>query len=113
MQLHKIPKSVPKVSIAYIPPKWYNGLQYRKLAPTRGMMQEYEQGIINNFALRKKYENHIYSKYDPLHTASEIQKLTNSKDVCLLIYEHENEFSTRHSIVKWFRYNDIPIINVQ
>ena len=109
-QLKNFPSNFVTVSICGWPPKWYNGLRYKKVAPSWSILEEYK----NNPDIEKytnRFNKEILSKISPQDFINDIKKITNNaENVILLCYEKPSDFCHRHLVAEWINNNtDIKI----
>ena len=93
------------VSIALYSPKWYSGLEYKKLAPSPEILHEFKvgefQGDIEHY--RERYVREILGILNPKVITEELEKLTkaDSDKIILLCYEKPEDFCHRHLVADW------------
>jgi uncharacterized protein YeaO (DUF488 family) len=93
------------VSIALYSPKWYSGLEYKKLAPSPGILHDFKvgefQGVIEHY--RERYVREILGVLNPKVITEELEKLTkaDSDKIILLCYERPEDFCHRHLVADW------------
>jgi hypothetical protein len=87
------------ISIAQFSPRWFNGLQYKALAPYANMLK----------MDRGKYEPLFYkilSALDPNTVLKELESLAGGKPFALLCYEKEcdtvEQWCHRSMVALWF-----------
>lgn len=85
------------VSIALWKPKWYEGLEYKKIAPKAFMLRgEYSQDEYIRF-----YDMHVLSKLRVDEVVKDLERLGDGKDIALMCYEKPGEFCHRHLFAEW------------
>ena len=109
--LKRLPSSVIPISICGKAPDWYNGLQYKKLAPKYGFFMEWKQNHDNDFYIKCFYEqvlNHldVIKVYDELYALAGMRGL-KQYDICLICYEKPSNFCHRHLVSDWLNKNGI------
>jgi hypothetical protein len=84
------------VSIAGKAPKWFNGRQYKKLAPPYWIFKKYKEDGDTVF-YTKNYYKEVLNKLDP-------QKIFNElgPHAVLLCYETPEKFCHRKLVAQWF-----------
>ena len=109
-QLKNLPSGFIPVSICGWPPKWYNGLQYKKVAPSWSILEEYKYNH-NIQRYTDRFNNEILSKITPQNFINDINKITNNaENIVLLCYEKPTDFCHRHLVADWVSNNtDIQI----
>lgn len=85
------------VSIALWKPKWYEGLEYKKIAPKAFMLRGgYDQDEYIKF-----YEMHVLNKLNIDEVLEDLERLGDGKDIALLCYEKPGDFCHRHLFAEW------------
>ena len=102
--LKKIPNTIVPISIAGKAPDWYNGLEYKKLAPKYRFFQEWKKNKDNNFYIRH-FHDEVLSHLDPNAIYNELSELIGGKDCVLLCYEKSGDFCHRHLVAEWIKLN--------
>lgn len=108
-----IPQGYITVSIAGKCPSFYNGLEYKKVAPKIQFFTEWKKNNDND------YYTHCYNEQvlntlnatdvvqDIINLAKE-QNYSNNLNIVLLCYEKPNEFCHRHLLSNWlYKYGYI------
>ena len=117
--LRRIPTDVIPVSIAAKPPKWWDGLEYKKLAPSYGCLMDYKSGGNRDTYINRYYKETL-EHLDPYETVYDIIELLPSSTqlsismvncplwenphihVALVCYEIPEDFCHRHIDRAWF-----------
>lgn len=106
--LKKLPPNVVPVSICGKAPDWYNGFQYKKLAPKYGFFMEWKRNKDNNFYIEHFNKEVLECTY-PEKVILDLYKLigeTNQdKDIALICYEKPSDFCHRHLVADWLNKN--------
>lgn len=117
--LKNLPKNMIPVSICGKPPDWYNGLQYKKLAPKYSFFIEWKKNHNNEYYIScfKKEVLDILSIDnvlldlqnkipEELREKRELQ-IWNSINlhIALICYEKPEDFCHRHLVSKWLNEN--------
>lgn len=107
------------ISIAAKPPKWWNGLEYRKLAPSYGCLMNYKSDK-NTDVYSKRYYEETLKPLDPNDVICELIQLLPRKNqlqidmvscplwenphihIALVCYEIPEDFCHRHIDRAWF-----------
>lgn len=88
---------ITPVSIALWKPKWYEGLEYKKIAPKAFMLRgEYSQEEYEVF-----YERFVLEKLEVNEVLDDLERLGDGKDIALLCYEKPGDFCHRHLFADW------------
>ena len=105
-KIRKLSEDIVPISICGKAPEWYNGLEYKTLAPKYDFFMQYKQDHDT-----AKYTESYYDRVlrDLLHhkVLLDLMRMSKGKDVCLLCYERPDEFCHRHIVCKWL--NDYGI----
>ena len=105
-KLNKLPINVVPISICISVPGFYNGLQYKKIAPTYDLLARYKRDKDIRY-YTEYFNQNILGPLDPHVIATELQNMGDGKDVALVCYEKSSDFCHRHLVAKWFRENGI------
>ena len=109
-KLKTLPATVIPVAICGKAPQWYNGLQYKKLAPKYDFFMEWKRNHDNDYYIRC-FNEQVLSKLDAYTVARELTELTNATnkdaDIALLCYEKPTDFCHRHLVSEWLNSNGI------
>ena len=85
------------VSIALWKPRWYEGLEYKKIAPKAFMLKgEYSQEEYVVY-----YNRFVLDKLDVDEVVKDLERLGDGKDIALLCYEKPGDFCHRHLFADW------------
>lgn len=93
--------SFPVVSISGRAPDWYQGPQFKILAPKYWFFRKYKDGDFSKEDYTEAYYSEVLSK---LSAKSVYEHLTSSygNDITLLCYEKPNQFCHRRLVADWF-----------
>ena len=105
-RLNKLPDNITQVSIAGRAPDFYNGYEYKKLAPKYSFFKVWKETHDNDYYIRH-YNEEVLSKLDVRGVLSDLLSLTGSYDLCLLCYEKEGDFCHRHLVADWLVRNGV------
>lgn len=105
-KLNKLPPDVVPISICGKAPAWYNGLQYKKLAPKYSFFSEWKKNGDNNYYI-KHFNDEVLSTLSPQTVYNELLKLSGGKDIALICYEKPADFCHRHLVAEWLTTNGI------
>ncbi len=101
--LRKIPDNIIPISICRKSPKWYNGLEYKGLAPSQSLLSAWQREP-NEKAYREVFNN-LLKHLNIQAILFDLSNMSNGKDIVLVCYEHPSKFCHRHLVAKWL--NDI------
>jgi len=129
-RIRNLPSDIIPISIASKCPSWYDGLEYKKLAPKYDFFIEYKNTHDNALYI-KHYTDEVLSKLFVHHTVVEllckvnnIKGINYSPEIALICYEpkplndmsFENiikngskYFCHRHLVAKWFSDNGYDV----
>lgn len=97
-------KDLVPIAICLYPPKGFQGLLYQKIAPNYEILKDWKDGRKDDEAkgaYERAYKRKILRRLNPLEVFSDLEKLSNGKDIVLLCYEKPNDFCHRHIFAKW------------
>ena len=107
--LRKLPDTITPIAICGKSPDWWNGYEYKKLAPKWAFFKEWKENHDNDFYIRC-FEEQVLSKLNPNKVLEDLDNLAGKGDKALVCYEKVGEFCHRHLVSAWFRENGIDII---
>lgn len=106
--LKALPDNIVPISICGKAPDWYEGLQYKKLAPKWAFFKEWKENHDNDFYI-KCFNEQALSKLVPNDVVENLFALKSledkDKDVCLICYEKPGDFCHRHLVANWLKEN--------
>ena len=104
--LKKLPDNIIPIAICAKSPDWYNGLEYKKLAPKYEFFIKWkETGDADQYI--KCYFEQVLEKLNQREVYCELRALVNNsplnsrKDMALVCYESPDEFCHRHLVRDW------------
>lgn len=118
-KLKKLPSNVIPISICGKAPDWYNGIQYKKLAPKYGFFTEWKKTHDNDYYI-EHFNSEVLSSLDPRNVILELQTLIPTENrerqqddiwesfdihIALICYEKPSDFCHRHLVAKWLTDN--------
>ena len=98
--LKNLPSDIVPISICAKPPYWYKGLQYKKLAPTYDILQNWHQER-NKEVYKRHFKNQVLHKLHVYEIIEDLKKLSKGKDIALICYEKPGEFCHRKLVAEW------------
>ena len=110
--LRNLPKDIIPISICGKVPDWYDGIQYKKLAPKFWFFNKYKEDNDEVF-YTKQYYKEVLSLINPKEVLDELLMLSNNKNLALVCYESYkvdlkvNPFCHRHLVRDWLNKNNI------
>lgn len=104
------------VYIARYKPKWFEGPEYKTLAPPEELLDYYKRGVHGTdkslSELHSVYINYYLTKVldiiKPETVVNELMSMANARgksNVVMLCYEKSSDFCHRHIVSKWLEYN--------
>ena len=110
-QLRNLSKDIIPISICGKAPNWYNGYEYKRVAPNYNILMKYkqdynEQDYIKNFNEQILNNITINEFVNDLIELLEIRK-GQKVNICLLCYEKPIDFCHRHLVEKWLNENGL------
>lgn len=103
-KMKSIPEGMIPISICAKAPDWYNGLQYKRLAPTYDILMRYKSnGDTEEF--ERDYKSQVLSKLNIDDVVEELLDLAYDIDIrfnsiCLLCFEKSGDFCHRHLVAE-------------
>lgn len=120
-KLKSLPDNIVPISICAKAPDWYNGLQYKKLAPKYDFFMEWKKTHNNDYYI-KCFKEQVTDKLNVYKTVYELyekigiyldeegisfsSESANEKHICLICYEKPVDFCHRHLVEKWLNDNN-------
>lgn len=111
--IKNLPKDVVPIAICGKAPVGYLGLQYKKLAPSWAIYNDWKNGHHNNDIYTAQFTHQILNQLDQLLVEDELLALTNHRTFCLVCYEKPSDFCHRHIVAEWLRKRKIDIQEYQ
>ena len=118
-QLHNLPQNIIPVSICGKVPSWYDGIQYKKLAPKYWFFQEWKRTKDNDFYI-ERFNAEVLEQLNALQVVTELQGMlpdeikiqmrapfyaSSDWHIALVCYEKPTDFCHRHLVAKWLCEN--------
>lgn len=101
-KLNKLPPTIVPISICSKSPSYYNGLEYKKLAPKYDFLVKYKKDG-NKEYYTKCFNEQILSSLNPYTIFMELKALAGDKKIALVCYERSSDFCHRHLVAEWFK----------
>ncbi len=102
-KLRKMPAGIVPIAICRYPPKWYNGLTYKVLAPPSVLLSAWQGGRVTEKMYINVYTNEVLNNLDPESVVNELTKIADGHDVVLLCFEKSGDFCHRNLVADWLR----------
>lgn len=112
-KIKSLPEYIIPVSICAKVPTWYEGLQYKKLAPKYDFFMKWKENHDNDYYI-KCFNEQVLNE---LNVVTVIKDLINlmpkdsiseyslNKTICLVCYEKPSDFCHRHLVAEWLNKN--------
>lgn len=100
------------ISIAAKPPRGYDGLEYKKLAPKYDFFKKWKENHDNEYYIRE-YNKQVLNTLNPKLVVEELYRISKNKDIVLLCYEKPNDFCHRHLVADWLSENGYPVDEIK
>ena len=98
----KLSKIENPVSICGKAPDWYNGPQFKKLAPKYSFFKDYKDGKISPDEYTKQFNDLVLSTLIPDAVVEEIKSFyPDAEEITLVCYERPSDFCHRHLVAEW------------
>ena len=101
-KLKSLPDNITPISICGKAPDWYNGLQYKKLAPKYDFFMKWKESHDNDYYV-KCFNEQVLNKLDPMKVYCELCSLAKNDEVVLICYEKPSDFCHRHLVSEWLK----------
>ena len=92
------------ISIARYSPKWFDGLQFKLVAPTSYMLSE----SCTHEEYLQKYDA-ILKGLDVRRVVDQLAQWSKGRDVALCCYEKPGDFCHRHLLADWLKENGYEV----
>ena len=107
-KLKTLPDNIVPVSICGKAPTWYNGLQYKKLAPRYEFFMKWKKDHDNDYYI-KCFNEQVLSSLDPKIVVKELMDKAGSENIALVCYEKPRDFCHRHLVAEWLNNNGYTV----
>ena len=114
-KLKSLPNNIVPISICGKAPYWYEGLQYKTLAPKYGFFMEWRRNHDNDYYI-KCFNEQVLSQLNLIKVVKELQLMLSDEineqipnsiltdknwHIALICYEKPSDFCHRHLVAKW------------
>ena len=103
--------NITPISIARAAPIWYKGLEYKPLAPSWDILNEYKITQDKEKYI-ERYTKEVLDNLNPYEVRETLMKLAEDWQIVLLCYEKPNAFCHRHLVADWLSSYGIPVQEV-
>lgn len=97
--LKNLPSDVVPISVCLYPPSWYDGIVFKKLAPSQQLLNRFKSKDVNIKDIEEYFKQ--INQYKQSDIVKELFSLSNNKSIALVCYEKPLDFCHRHFIAKW------------
>ena len=105
-KLSKLPSSIIPVAICRVPPKWYGGKLYQKIAPSEQMLWEFKRSM-NLSRYEERYALEVLYGLNAHEVANDLMRIAGSEDVAMVCFEKQPPCH-RFWVNEWLNMFDIP-----
>ena len=119
-KLKSLPKNIIPISICGKAPGWYQGLQYKKLAPKYDFFMKWKENHDNDYYI-KCFNEQVLNKLNAEQVVEELDNLLLNETlaidysgdlkevprIALICYEKPSDFCHRHLVADWLNKNSI------
>lgn len=88
------------IGISLYPPRWFNGISLKQVAPTRSIL--FANGQTQEDYTRR-YRSEVLSQQDMQQFLKTVEQASGGQDVALCCYEKPEDFCHRHILADWIR----------
>ena len=125
-KLKTLPKNIIPISICGKAPDWYQGLQYKKLAPKYDFFMKWKENHNNDYYI-KCFNEQVLNKLNAEQVVKELDNLLLNETlaidysgdlkevprIALICYEKPSDFCHRHLVADWLNKNDVECKELQ
>jgi len=97
------------VSICGKAPTWYDGPQFKALAPKYDFFRAYKNGEIDEVGYTEQFERRVLMSLDPVWVYRYLLNVHGER-VSLMCYEKPGEFCHRRIVAKWLEIGNGIVI---
>lgn len=106
-KIQLFPMEIVPISICGKAPTWYDGLQYKKLAPKYDFFMKWKETHDDDYYI-KCFNEQVLQHLNAKQVEEDLYKLAdNSKDIVLICYEKPGDFCHRHLVADWLQASGI------
>lgn len=113
-KLNSLPKFVVPISICSVTPKFYKGLEYKKLAPSYKLLMDWKRNKDDELYVLR-YREEVLNLLDPREVVKDLLVMSQNykginymPETCLICYEKPTDFCHRHIVSEWLNNNGCP-----
>ena len=101
--IEQLPKDYALISIARSAPKYWFGLEYKKLAPSLAILSDYKR-TGNEEKYIQEFSFQLFC-LTPSIVIDELVTMARGYNIILMCYEKPQDFCHRHLVAKWLTDN--------
>lgn len=102
--LKNLPDNLCPISICGKAPDWYNGIQYKILAPKYWFFIKYKEDGNEEFYI-DAFNKEVLGVLKAHEVLEKLNELAYDKIPCLICYEKPGDFCHRHLVANWLQNN--------
>ena len=107
--IRNLPKDIIPISISGKCPDWYNGIEYKKLAPKYKFFMEWKQNKDVTFYI-EHFQKEVLDILTQEEVVNKLFELSDGKDIAILCYEKPTDFCHRHLVADWLNLKGYNVI---
>lgn len=104
--IKRIPSDIVPIAICGKAPDWYEGLQYKKLAPKYSFFSTWKETHDNDYYI-EHFQKEVLDTLSVEKVVSDLSSLSGGKDIALICYEKPTDFCHRHLVADWLNQHNI------
>lgn len=106
-KIRSLPQSIVPISIALKSPTYFQGLQYKVLAPSSSILYDWKFNGSSKEVYTRRFFDEILNNLSCEQVVSELKEMSGGKDIALVCYEKSSDFCHRHLVAEWLKSNGI------
>lgn len=99
-----LPPTVVPIAICGKAPSFYQGLQYKKLAPKYDFFMKWKETKDNSYYI-DCFKKQVLQHLSPEQVVKDLATMSGGKDVALVCYEKPSDFCHRFLVSDWLNAN--------
>ena len=103
--LKNLPDNFCPISICGKVPDWYDGIQFKILAPKYSFFKVYEETHDKDYYIEHFQNEVLGTRLNPHLILNRLYELADRKIPCLICYEKPGDFCHRHLVAEWLQNN--------
>ena len=106
--LKNIPASLFPISICGKAPDWWNGFEYKRLAPSWSIWSEWKYDHHDDGIYTARFKEERLKLLQPDEVVKKLLGMSMNVPFCLLCYEKPGDFCHRHLVAEWLTAAGYP-----